>query len=80
MWGIPALQEVTVVGLDYLPEERVTFRLVRAFEETRGPVRLRYEERGATKEALVWRAEGLRLDEEAFLQQFDFRSLLEAAR
>ncbi len=80
MWGIPPLQDVTVVGLDYLPEELVTARLVRAFEKTRGPQEFRYEERGASKEVLVWQAEGLRLDDEAFLQQFDFLSLLEAAR
>jgi hypothetical protein len=80
MWGIPPLQDVTVVGLDYLPEEPVTARLVQAFEKTRGPKEFRYEERGATKKALVWQAEGLRLDDEAFLQQFDFLSLLEAAK
>jgi hypothetical protein len=80
IWGIPPLQDVTVVGLDYLPEKYVTARLVQAFERIRGPLELRYEERGVTKEALVWRAEGLRLDDEAFLKQFDFLSLLEAAR
>jgi 4-amino-4-deoxy-L-arabinose transferase-like glycosyltransferase len=80
IWGIPPLQDVTVVGLDYLPEEYVTARLVESFENTLGPRVLQYEERGAIKRALVWRAEGLRLDNEAFLQKFDFLSLLEAAR
>ena len=80
MWGIPPLQDVTIVGLDYLPEEWVTARLVQAFERIRGPLELRYEERGAAKQALVWRAEGLRLDDEAFLLQFDFLTLLDAAR
>lgn len=80
IWGIPALHDVTVVSLDYLPTELVTDRLVQAFEKVRGPRELRYEERGAVKEAHVWQADGLKLDGETFLQQFDFLTLLEAAR
>jgi hypothetical protein len=80
MWGIPALHDVTVVSLDYLPEELVTDRLSKAFEKVEGPQELWYEERDAVKEAHVWQAEALILDDETFLQQFDFLALLEAAR
>jgi 4-amino-4-deoxy-L-arabinose transferase-like glycosyltransferase len=79
-WGIPALDDVTVVSLDYLPAELVTDRLVESFEKVEGPRKLWYEERGAVKEARVWQAEGLALNSESFLQRFDFLTLLEAAR
>jgi hypothetical protein len=69
-----------VVSLDYLAEGIVTARLVRVFEKVGNPGVLRYEERGAVKEVRVWQAEGLRLDDEIFLRQFDFLSLLEAGR
>jgi 4-amino-4-deoxy-L-arabinose transferase-like glycosyltransferase len=80
MWGIPPLQDLTVVSLDYLPEGLVTARLVKTFEKAGKPRVLRYEERGAAKEVRIWQGEGLRLDDETFLRQFDFLSLLEAGR
>ena len=80
LWGIPPLQDVTIVGLDYLPEGAISTRLAQVFRKTEGPRELRYEERGAVKKVRVWQAEGLSLDDESFLQQFDFLSLLEAAR
>ena len=80
LWGLPGLDDVTVVGLDYLPAEVVTSRLLRAFEEVGGPREFRFEEHGAVKEARVWQAEGLKLDDETLLQQLDFLTLLEAAR
>ena len=80
LWGIPPLQDVTIVGLDYLPEGAISTRLAQVFRKTEGPRELRYEERGAVKKVRIWQAEGLSLDDESFLQQFDFLSLLEAAR
>jgi 4-amino-4-deoxy-L-arabinose transferase-like glycosyltransferase len=80
LWGIPAFQDATVVSLTYLPEELVTERLEDAFQSVEGPYRLLFEDLGAVKEARVWQAEGLRLDQETFLQRFDFLTLLEAAR
>jgi hypothetical protein len=80
LWGIPSLQDATVVGLDFLPEDLVTGRLGEAYQEIEGPRELRYEERGAVKEVRVWQAQGLKLDAETFLQQFDFLALLMAAR
>jgi 4-amino-4-deoxy-L-arabinose transferase-like glycosyltransferase len=80
IWGLPDLDNVTVVSLEYLPEELVTGRLVNAFENVDGPRAVTYEERDTVKEVRIWQAEGLRLDSEAFLEQFDFLALIEAAR
>ena len=79
IWGIPDVPSWTVVGLDYLPPEWVTERLSQAFGDVVGPDKLEYEDRGANKVAYVWRCEGLVLDQAAFLRQFDFLVLLEAA-
>jgi hypothetical protein len=80
IWGIPPLQDVAVLSLEYLPEELVTARLVRAFEKVGTPREFRHEERGTVKAVHVWHAEGMNLDDETFLRQFDFLSLLEDAR
>ncbi|MEJ2737439.1 MAG: glycosyltransferase family 39 protein [Anaerolineae bacterium] len=80
IWGIPEFRDATVVSLDYLPEELVTPRLEAAFEGITGPRSLRYEEPDVAKEVRIWQAEGLRLEHEAFVQQFDFLTLLEASR
>ncbi|MGD9316113.1 MAG: hypothetical protein PVG56_04685, partial [Anaerolineae bacterium] len=70
----------TIVSLAFLPEELVTERLDDAFQSVQGPRRLVYEDQGATKTAYIWRAEGLLLDQDAFLQRFDFLTLLEDTR
>ena len=80
VWGIPAFHDVTIIGLDYLPEAPVSARLREAFEHVEGPQRFLYSERGATKEIRVWQAEGLQWDQATFLQRFDFLTLLEASR
>jgi 4-amino-4-deoxy-L-arabinose transferase-like glycosyltransferase len=76
LWGLPPMDDVTVVGLEYLPTERVTERLRRAFEAVHGPQRLVHPEWGTVKVAYVWLGEGLRLQQEAFLEAFDFVRLL----
>jgi hypothetical protein len=80
LWGIPESSDWTIVSLAFLPEELVTERLGDAFQSVNGPQQLVYEDRGATKTAYIWRAEGLLLDQETFLQQFDFLTLLEDTR
>jgi len=80
IWGIPDSADWTIASLEYLPEELVTERLSDAFRSVEGPRQLVYEERGAAKTIHLWRAEGLLLDQETFLQQFDFLALLESAR
>jgi hypothetical protein len=80
IWGIPESREWTIVSLAFLPEELVTERLDDAFQSVQGPRRLVYEDQGATKTAYIWRAEGLLLDQDAFLQRFDFLTLLEDTR
>jgi 4-amino-4-deoxy-L-arabinose transferase-like glycosyltransferase len=80
IWGIPDLHDATVVGLDYLPEAAVTAQLSDAYAHVTGPARLWIEAPGAVKEVRVWQAEGLQVDQEAFLAQFDFLTLVEAAR
>jgi 4-amino-4-deoxy-L-arabinose transferase-like glycosyltransferase len=80
IWGIPEARAWTVISLDYLPPELVTERLRRSFGDVAGPERLQYRDQRANKVAYVWRCEGSLLDQTAFLQQFDFLTLLEAAR
>jgi hypothetical protein len=80
IWGIPDLGDMTVVSLDYLPEDLVTDRLDGAFRNVEGPRRFRFDEPGIVKEARAWWAVGLQVDDETFLQSFDFLTLLEAAR
>jgi hypothetical protein len=80
LWGIPPFQDASIAGLEYLDETLVTQRLGTTFQTVSGPQRLRYEALGATKEVRVWLAEGLQVDQETFLDQFDFLNLLEANR
>jgi hypothetical protein len=80
IWGIPPFQDALIVGLDYLPEAAVTERLRRAFQTVDGPQRLRYEQDGVSKEVRLWLAEGLKWEQEVFLEEFDFLNLLGAAR
>ena len=79
MWGIPPLQDVTVVALDYLDVGYVTDRLHHAFQEVEGPERLTITEPGATKVLHVWRARGLQWDQQDFLRRFDFLTMLREA-
>ena len=80
IWGIPVSRDWTVVGLDTLPEDRVAFKLRSAFEAVTRPQTLRAEEWGATKRVRLWEARQLLLDEETFLQELDFLTLLRAGR
>jgi hypothetical protein len=79
MWGIPPLQDVTVVALDYLDVGYVTERLHHAFQEVEGPEQLTITEPGATKVLHVWRARGLQWDQQDFLRRFDFLTMLREA-
>jgi 4-amino-4-deoxy-L-arabinose transferase-like glycosyltransferase len=80
IWGIPDLNEATIVTLGYLSESIVTSRLRQAFREVDGPRYLRYTERELSKQLSLWQAQGMRVDQETFLQTFDFLTLLKASR
>jgi len=80
IWGIPEFKDATVVSLAYLPADVVSSRLNQAFHQVEGPRNLSYFEYGTTKEVQIWQAEGLQLDQPAFLEMFDFLTLLEATR
>jgi 4-amino-4-deoxy-L-arabinose transferase-like glycosyltransferase len=80
IWGIPHFEAVTIVSLEYLPEDLITNRLQKAFQHVEGPQRIRLTERGATKELRVWQARGLRINLATFLREFDFLTLLEESR
>lgn len=79
-WGAPDLGNSVILSKEYLPEELVSVRLGEAFEYVEGPQRLIYAERGTTSEVRLWRAQGLRWDQETFLQRFDFLTLLAESR
>jgi hypothetical protein len=80
IWGIPEFEDATIVSLEYLSPTVVSSRLNMAFDRVEGPQSLSYAEYGATKEVQIWEAEGLQLDQVAFLEMFDFLTLLEASR
>lgn len=80
IWGMPSFRDVTVIGLDYLPDSLVTQRLQGAFQTVTGPRRLAFETHGTTKAASLWQAKGLAMDQEDFLSEFDFLTLLEASQ
>ncbi len=79
IWGIPDLEDTTIVALDYLPLDWLTERLEYTFDVVVGPDQLVFTERGVTKVVNVWRAEGLRETQAVFLQRFDFLTLVEEA-
>jgi 4-amino-4-deoxy-L-arabinose transferase-like glycosyltransferase len=79
IWGIPDMEDTTIVALDYLPAEWVSGRLAEAFESVAEPERLSFTERGATKVVTIWHAKGLRWDQERFLRRFDFLTMLKEA-
>jgi len=76
IWGIPALPDWTVVGLETLPMDLVDQKLRAAFGELKGPWLLNAEEWGETKVVRVWEARNLRLAPQMFLQELDFLTLL----
>jgi len=80
IWGVPAFRDATVVSRRYLSEDVVSRRLGEAFERVSGPERLTSTEHGVTQELRVWQAQDLLLDQETFLDRFDFLALLEASR
>jgi hypothetical protein len=80
VWGVPAIEDATIVALDYLSEEVVSSGLGQAFERVDGPQQLRYTERGVSKGVRLWQAQGLKLDQQTFLERFDFLTLLESSR
>jgi hypothetical protein len=80
VWGLPPLTDVTVVGLDYVPDSLVSERLRDDFDRVDGPEPLSCTAMGVTRDLSVWRAEGRRGDQAAFLRRFDFLTLLENGR
>jgi hypothetical protein len=79
IWGIPDLENATIVALDYLPVDWVTRRLKEAYETVPDPQRLTFCEREVTKVVNVWHVEGLQWDQQRFLGYFDFLEMLEDA-
>lgn len=80
IWGLPALDEAAIISQPYLPAEFVSARLAEAYERVEGPEVRRYAARGASREVRIWRARGLRWDQETFEQRFDFLVLLAESR
>lgn len=76
LWGIPPLEDATIVALDYLDAGFVTQRLQEAYRHVEGPERLTFAEAEAPKVVYLWRARGLAWDQQVFLQRFDFLTML----
>ena len=80
IWGIPSLNDVAIVGLTYLPEDLVTARLRETFAYVEGPQSLRFGQGNATREVRLWKAKALLVEQETFLERFDFLRLQRDSR
>jgi hypothetical protein len=80
VWGVPDFAEATVLCLGYVPRERVSDQMARAFDLVQGPECYEMTEHSATKSMCLWRGSGLRVDKAAFLRMFDFRALAKVER
>ena len=76
LWELPALDDVTVLSLDYLPAPLIDAQLRRAFMVVEGPQHVFSAERAFT----WWRARGLRWERAELLARLDFLDLWEASR
>jgi 4-amino-4-deoxy-L-arabinose transferase-like glycosyltransferase len=81
VWGIPPIcgpgapeGEIRILALGYLDPQFVTQRLAETFGHVQGPVAL---EMGEGKVLYAWTAYDCRVDQQTFLDRFDFMALLE---
>jgi hypothetical protein len=70
--GTDAIQ---IVSLAYLDAARVSARLSEAFDTVEGPRRVLLRGAGVERDAFVWAARGCRIDEDTFLERFDYLRL-----
>jgi hypothetical protein len=82
LWGIPAFcgpgapdGEVQIVALAYLDPGFVTQRLADSFGEVSGPIAFELAE---DKRLYSWTARDCTVDQETFVERFDFMALLQA--
>jgi hypothetical protein len=85
LWGIPricSLQEpepvVQIVALHYVDPELVSERLAATFGEVAGPVEVSPGKGGEAKVLYVWTARDCAVDQETFLDRFDFLNLVQS--
>jgi hypothetical protein len=82
VWGIPAIcgpdaaeDIVQIAALNYIDADLVSERLERTFAHVRGPVEKLL---GEGKSLRIWTVRGCLVDQETFLDRFDFLDLVEA--
>ena len=83
LWGIPAICNpdrpdhiVQVVALQYVDPDLVSERLKATFGEVVGPIEASLGKGGAAKTLYVWTARDCAVDQETFLDRFDFLNLV----
>jgi 4-amino-4-deoxy-L-arabinose transferase-like glycosyltransferase len=80
LWGIPSLEEATIVGLEHLAPAGVTARLREAYVEVDGPRQLTFREAGVAKTVYLWEAHRLVWDQGRLVEELDFLRLLKFSR
>jgi 4-amino-4-deoxy-L-arabinose transferase-like glycosyltransferase len=82
VWGIPPIcgpgapeGGIQILALEYLDPQFVSRRLGETFGQVQGPIALAM---GGGKVLYTWTAYDCRVDQETFLERFDFMTLLEA--
>lgn len=80
IWGIPALEEVTVVAQGYLPPELVTATLRAGFDRVSGPEALSFADGDVDKVLYVWQASGRRAPMAQVVEDLDYLALARRAR
>jgi 4-amino-4-deoxy-L-arabinose transferase-like glycosyltransferase len=82
VWGIPAIcgpgapqGDVRILALHHVDLDLVSERLRESFRQVHGPVELAL---GEGKMLYVWKVRGCTVDQDTFLERFDFMGLIEA--
>jgi 4-amino-4-deoxy-L-arabinose transferase-like glycosyltransferase len=75
VWGLPPLNDATIVSLNYVSPELVHERLQATFAVVEGPQTREFDEYGMSGRATLWRGRGLVVRDEELLQRIDFFNL-----
>ena len=79
LWGVPEFTDLTVLGLDSLPRERITARLREDFASVSGPDAWRYDDEGLSKTVYTWQAYGRLVPVDRVLDDLDYLNLARQA-
>lgn len=79
LWGLPDLEDLTVLSQDFVPPELISERLQADFARIAGPDAWRHEAAGISKTVYIWQASARRAPMAQLLEDLDFLRLAQAA-